>query len=75
MGYNRCMDIQQLVDTAEETAKFRGHMLGHWDINCIGSRGDNSCQVCGAWVQVNTKPRPNDTNIGGSAVATNCKGE
>lgn len=32
------------------------------------------CRCCGAWAQVNAKPRANEVFVGGSAVAVNCKG-
>lgn len=51
----------------------RGHLIGPWTI------GDHrvstsACLWCSRTVTVNTRPMPNEINIGGAAVAINCEG-
>lgn len=39
------------------------------------SRYESVCKGCGSYVQVDTDPAPNGIDIGGTAVALNCKGK
>ncbi len=64
--------IEELKRQAYHTSILRKHLLGPW-------RGDDyfaisSCVLCGACACVNTKPLPNEIEVGGSAVAVNCPG-
>lgn len=65
--------LDTLQREAEAAAKRRGHKLGKWNIYHGESRSlaNNECK-CGAWVQCNTKPMPNQIDIGGNALALNC---
>jgi uncharacterized CHY-type Zn-finger protein len=64
------MDI--LKESAEESLEFRGHELDEWEyINDHTSR--MVCPVCQAQVTVNTRPLPNEIDIGGAAVALTCE--
>ena len=52
-------------------AKQRGHVLSHW-------YGDEkyavaTCVFCGACVSITAKPLPNEIEMGGGAVAVDCK--
>ena len=55
----------------------RGHEMVAWEDDRTPSRivSTTACKICGMQVQVNTKPAPNEINIGGEAVALNCKEE
>ena len=62
---------------AGAAARARGHSLAwaapwHGEYSSI-QRG--TCTVCGAEVDVTTRPMPNEIDIGGEAVATNCTGK
>lgn len=68
------MDLLELRQQAEESAKQRGHSLRKWATihGEIRSVANSQCEFCGAWVQCNTKPLPNGIDISGPAVATQC---
>lgn len=73
------LNLGSLLRQAEEAYRWRGHADTDW---MWLTRQDNqeilekTCPICGAWVQVNTKPAPNQIDIGGPAVAIHCtKGE
>jgi len=60
---------------AREAAVWRGHLLhafrpDDWRASSV-SRA--CCARCGAQVEVNANPRPNEIDVGGEAVAINCK--
>ena len=57
-------------DSAKAT-KFRGHKMGSWIRGNGGSY--RTCKVCNAYVCVLTNPRANEIDVGGDAVAINCK--
>ncbi len=59
------MKIETLKKRAQSSTSFRGHKM-KWN------NGLGTCKHCGAWVQLNIKPLPNDIDIGGPAVAINC---
>ena len=59
-----------LMGQAEEAARFRGHVLSGW-ITAL-HKGWATCTRCGMSVMVNTKPAPNEIDIGGDAVALTC---
>jgi hypothetical protein len=56
-----------LKQQAQKAATFRGHGHLMWE-GRIGT-----CPKCGSWVQVTTHCLPNEINIGGPAVAVDCK--
>jgi len=64
----------ELERQAVEACEFRGHTIGKWVVYHGESKSlaNNECLICGAWVQCNTKPAPNDIDIGGPAVALTC---
>lgn len=66
--------LQDLIKAAEESIKFRGHKLAKWQIyHGEGkSLANYECPVCGKGAQCNTRPLPNDIDIGGEAVALGC---
>lgn len=70
------MEIREkLKREATATAKFRGHKL-NWKEPFRYQSGrllqDAKCQVCGAWVQVDTFPPPNGIDIAGDALVLHC---
>ena len=73
----------RLKKEARESATFRGHQLGRFiHLNRYSQVHSQArpvfqaeCSVCGAWVQVLTRPYPNEIEIGGNAVAINCQPE
>lgn len=71
--------IVTLKASAMESARFRGHVMQRFvtdgdnrDPKDRNWRATSTCRDCDAWVQVNTRPMPNDTDISGTAVAINC---
>jgi len=63
---------RQLMDSAEESATWRGHSLTPF----LGSGPhvwNARCRSCGKGVWVNTLPAPNEIDICGEAVALGCK--
>jgi len=68
---------KRLKKEAMESAKWRGHkFVGPWLVNDYISHKNyiRVCSTCEAQVYINTKPAPNEIDIGGSAVAINCHG-
>ena len=63
--------IERLMKMAKEAASFRQHKLSKFT-HGSENRASAECVHCGAWVIVNSKPAPNDIDIGGLAVAVNC---
>jgi len=62
-------------------AKWCGHDMGRFKTTYVDVMTGkpkvaiSECKRCGAYVQVNTKPRPNEISIGGDAFAANCRGK
>ena len=69
--------ITRLKREAIDSCRFRGHRMGKWEI--LDYNGFNKmvcasrCKNCNMEVVVDTKPLPNGIDIGGKAVALNCK--
>jgi len=67
--------LDKLRQEAEESTKWRGHTI-KWVAPWHGegkSTQLGECPNCGMEVQICTKPAPNGIDIGGRAVALNCK--
>ena len=64
--------LQDLIEEAEESANWRRHTLSDWDKFRNGTAASAICEVCGMGVDVTCKPRPNEINVGGRAMALNC---
>lgn len=71
--------FRRLKADARRSTDMRGHTLTRFstfmtiDSPVYACRAATAhCSVCGAYVQVITNPRPNQIDIGGSAVAVNC---
>lgn len=68
----------KLKRAARAAAEARGHRLEKfasvpaWAL-AMGAKSEAACETCGAWVQVITRPMPNEIDIAGSAVAVNCR--
>ena len=66
--------LLQLKREATEACKQREHVMYRWfNFNLSEGIARSACVLCGKQVQVNTNPAPNDIEIGGEAVALNCK--
>ena len=68
--------INKLKRDARDSAEWRGHYaLGNFKAHPYwGERIQiATCKRCGMQVVVNSRPAPNEVNIGGEAVALNCK--
>lgn len=65
---------QQLEQSALESAVARGHRMTPF-ARLYEQRhvSESVCERCEAYVQVNTKPAPNQIDIGGTAVSLNCR--
>ena len=64
------MKLESLKKEATKSCKRRNHKMGAW----VDTKNSAHCQClnCGAFVQVVTRPLPNDIHIGGTAVALQC---
>lgn len=68
--------IERLSREALKSCKFRGHKMkrfvkhDYWPTVRYAH-----CRVCDKQVVINSRPQPNDIEIGGGAVALNCKGK
>lgn len=66
--------LPSLQRQARWTTARRGHRLS-WDSPHPHNRGEvqqGTCRWCGCYVQLNTRPLPNEIDIGGSALAVSC---
>lgn len=59
--------LEQLETEGRLSAEMRGHVLGRF------IDGMATCERCGRSVMVLTQPMPNEIDIGGAAVAVNCR--
>lgn len=74
--------LEELMRIARTSASFRDHTLGTFAKSVL-SRTDRAermqalatCVKCGMEVQCLTHPQANEIDIGGEAVALNCKGK
>jgi hypothetical protein len=66
--------LDTLMREAIETATWREHRMGAMEYFSF-THARSTCQDCGAEVDVRTRPAPNETNIGGPAVAVSCTGK
>lgn len=66
--------LQSLVSDAIESSKRRGHDMAVWHDGSLDSRPSVTlcCKECGMFATANSRPLPNEIDIGGSAVALNC---
>ena len=67
--------LEELKREAENAAIFRGHTLPMkgWEDYEDGKGAEIACQRCGKEVQVLTTPQPNEIDIGGEMIATDCQ--
>jgi hypothetical protein len=67
---------KQLEKEALKAATDRGHKLSYFAAYVNDrSKSEAGCLNCECWALVNAKPQPNQSGIGGTAVATNCDAE
>lgn len=65
--------LQRLKREARAAATARGHTLARFNY-WHGGRYYAYCSQCGEEALVRERPAPNEIEIGGEAVALNCKG-
>lgn len=69
------MQFSTLVRSGRESARRRGHDMP--PVKATGTTGRMSaiseCRRCGAYLIVREHPAANEIDIGGSAVAVNCR--
>lgn len=63
--------IDKLQREARSSARLRGHSLKQFN-HYSDTRRFSHCRHCDMQVEVNSKPLPNEIDIGGEAVALNC---
>ena len=71
------MKLEQLRVEARDACRCRGHDMRRWKtVKSMSGKvfKHSTCRKCGAWADVTATPDPNDIEIGGLAVATNCLG-
>ena len=70
-NYKKC----QLIKSAAESSTNNGHRLSRWK-HSVEFWGDKysvaHCLDCGANVQVNQRPAPNEVDIGGAVFGIHC---
>ena len=68
--------LKSLRREAVKSTSFRGHKMKWGSVSIFNSnptKMDAVCKNCGMVVTINTKPAPNEIDIGGEAVALTCK--
>jgi hypothetical protein len=65
--------LRRLKDEARNTATWRGHDMARFRALTPGRSAESRCKKCHRTVHVDTKPAPNGIDIGGEAVALNCR--
>jgi hypothetical protein len=63
--------LSELKREAGQACSFRGHNMDLWQ-EVTPTVACSECTVCDAYVEVRTKPMPNEIDIGGTAVALHC---
>jgi hypothetical protein len=58
--------FKKLKKEALESCGWRKHKMSRFEGHI------STCEICGAWVRINTNPAANEIDIGGPAVALNC---
>lgn len=69
-------NIRSKQRAAIQTAEARGHVMRRWHENTLASGKRElsaECRLCSAYVVVRPDPAPNEVEVGGTAVATDCK--
>ena len=67
--------LRKLQFKAYYYTKIRGHSLGDWYTYNNDQSAIAECKFCNLRAIVNVQPLPNDTDIGGSAIALYCNRE
>ena len=63
--------IDRLKKEAIESCEFRGHIMGRF-AHVAPDSAYSICRRCGAEVSVDSRPMPNEIDIGGEAVGLSC---
>ena len=66
--------IRRLKESAMESCRFRGHSMNKFRGSVWSTKCSSLCSDCFMRVTVNPNPAPNEIDIGGEAVALNCRG-
>ncbi len=64
--------VENLKQSARQSAKARGHKMTNFQRIVETSRYESICAVCAMYVIVDSNPPANGIDIGGTAVALNC---
>ena len=64
--------IERLRCEALESCKFRGHTMSRFTTYNRTLQGSR-CLICDRQVTINSRPAPNEIDIGGEAVALDCE--
>ena len=64
--------IDRLKQEAKKACEWRGHRMGKWVAYSSTTYGCR-CLTCEKAVVVNSRPMPNEIDIGGEAVALGCE--
>lgn len=59
--------LQRLKLEGLESANFRGHKMHRFGCMPNGTQAFSTCDRCGRGLFINSKPLPNDINIGGAS--------
>ena len=67
--------IRRLISEGRDIARRRGHDMKPGEINRSDRKATylTQCRRCGVYLHCDTRPMPNGIDIGGSAVAIDCR--
>jgi hypothetical protein len=65
------MTLERLKREAGKAARWRQHLL-RWEV-LSDTLVRGTCKLCEQWVDANSRPMPNEIDIGGPAVALDCE--
>lgn len=70
--------LRRLINEAKKSCEFRGHKMRQFEHSIpyngiMWGHAYSECKICGKSVMCNTRPAPNDIDIGGEAVALSCE--
>jgi hypothetical protein len=69
-GEEDMASLDELKNEAAIACELKGHTLGNW--KDFGYIATNVCQYCNKQIIINTRPKPNEMDISGEAIITNC---
>lgn len=69
-GEEEMVTLDDLKNEASIACELKGHTLGKW--NDSGNISTNHCLACDKPIVVNTRPKPNEIDIDGEAIISDC---